>query len=102
MSVTQFSIFPVGVRESLSKDVAKILDIIDKSGLSYQFTAMSTIVEGNWDEVMALIKKCRDAMRKSHSRIYTSIVIDDRKRARKRLSGKVEAVENILNRKLQK
>jgi len=98
--LAQFSIFPVGAKESLSKEVAKILDIVDKSGLSYRFTPMSTIVEGNWDDVMALVKKCHNAMRKSNNRIYTSIVIDDRKGARKRLTGKVEAVEKVLKRKL--
>jgi uncharacterized protein (TIGR00106 family) len=100
--LVQFSVFPVGAKESLSKDVAKVLDIIDKSGLSYKFTPMSTIVEGNWDDVMALVKKCHHAMRRSHGRIYTSIVIDDRKGARGRLTGKVDAVEKVLNRKLQK
>ena len=100
--LAQFSVFPVGSKESLSKDVAKILDIIDKSGLTYRFTPMSTIVEGNWEAVMALIKKCHDRMKKSHNRIYTSIVIDDRKGAKKRMTGKVEAVEKVLNRKLQK
>lgn len=99
--LTQFSVFPVGSKESLSKDVAKILDIVDKSGLSYRFTAMSTIVEGSWDDVMALIKKCRNAMRRSHRRIYVSITIDDRKKTGRRLTGKVDAVENILKRKLQ-
>jgi uncharacterized protein (TIGR00106 family) len=100
--LAQFSIFPVGSAESLAKEVAKVVDIIDKSGLHYRFSAMSTTVEGDWDEVMALIKKCRDEMRKENNRIYTSIVIDDRKGAKKRLSGKVEAVENVLKRKLQK
>ncbi len=100
--LAQFSIFPVGAKQSLSKDVAKTLDIIDKSGLSYKFTPMSTIVEGNWENVMALIRKCHNAMKRSHNRIYTSIVIDDRKGAKKRLTGKVESVEKILKRKLQK
>ncbi len=100
--LAQFTIFPVGKGESLSKDVAKILDIIDKSGLTYKFSPMATTVEGDWDEVMALIKKCRDRLRKTNDRIYTSIVIDDRKRARNRLSGKVEAVEKVLKRKLSK
>ena len=100
--VAQFSIFPVGAGESLSKDVAKILDIVDKSGLSYTFTPMSTIVEGSWEEVMALITRCHTAMKRSHNRVYTSIVIDDRKGAKHRLSGKVEAVEKVLKRKLQK
>jgi len=100
--LAQFTVFPVGTRESLSKEVAKSLDIIDKSGLSYKFTPMATIVEGNWDEIMALIKKCHDAMKRTNGRIYTSIVIDDRKGARKRLTGKVEAVEKVLKRKLSK
>ncbi len=98
--LAQFSIFPVGAKESLSKDVAKILDIVDTSGLSYKFTPMSTIVEGDWDEVMALIKKCRDAMRESNNRVYVSIVIDDRAGAEHRLTGKVESVESELKRKL--
>lgn len=100
--LAQFTVFPVGAEESLSEDVAKSLDIIDKSGLSYKFTPMATIVEGEWDEIMALIKKCHDTMRGSHNRIYTSIVIDDRKGAENRLTGKTEAVEKVLNRKLHK
>ncbi len=99
--LAQFSVFPVGADESLSGEVAKILDIIDKSGLSYKFTPMATIVEGEWDAVMALIKECRDTMRRSNNRVYVSIVIDDRKDARDRLSGKVESVETVLKRKLQ-
>jgi len=99
--LAQFSIFPVGSKESLSKDVAKILDIIDKSGLSYRFTPMSTVVEGTWDEVMGLVKKCHHAMKKANNRIYTSIVIDDRRGARGRLTGKVESVEKVLKRKLK-
>jgi len=100
--LAQFTVFPVGAKESLSKDVAKSLDIIDKSGLSYKFTPMATIVEGEWDEIMALIKRCHETMRESHNRIYTSIVIDDRKGAKNRLTGKTEAVEKVLNRKLHK
>lgn len=100
--LVQFSVFPVGAGESLSAEVAKMLDIVDKSGLSYKFTPMSTIVEGGWDEVMALIKKCRDRMRRSNNRVYLSIVIDDRKGATRRLTGKVESVETALNRKLKK
>jgi len=99
--LVQFSIFPVGAGESLSRGVAKILDIVDKSGLSYRFTPMSTIVEGDWDEVMALVKKCRDTMRRSNNRVYISLTIDDRKGAKNRLTGKVEAVEKVLKRKLK-
>lgn len=100
--LAQFTIFPVGSGESLSKDVAKILDIIDKSGLTYRLSSMATTVEGDWDEVMALVKKCRDRLKEENDRIYTSIVIDDREGAVGRLTGKVEAVEKVLKRKLSK
>lgn len=99
--LAQFSIFPVGAKESLALEVAKVIDIIDKSGLSYKTTAMSTTVEGNWEEVMALISKCHRVMKRGHNRVYTSIVIDDRKGVSRRLTGKVEDVEKVLKRKLQ-
>ena len=99
--LAQFTVFPVGHGEGMAKEVAKVIDIIDKSGLSYRTSAMSTVVEGNWDEIMALIGKCHHAMRRAHSRVYTSIVIDDRKGAKKRLTGKVEDVEKVLKRKLK-
>ena len=99
--LAQVSIFPVGAKESLAREVAKIIDIIDKSGLSYRTTAMNTIIEGNWDEVMALVKKCHNVMKRSHNRVYTSIVIDDRKGAKKRLTGKVEDLEKVLKRKIK-
>jgi uncharacterized protein (TIGR00106 family) len=100
--LAQFSVFPVGAGQSLAKEVAKIIDMIDRSGLPYTTTAMSTVVEGNWDEVMALVKKCHMSLRRAHGRIYTSIVIDDRKGAVRRLTGKVDDVEKILKRKLHR
>lgn len=99
--LAQFSIFPVGAKEALAKDVAKIVDLIDKSGLPYKVGAMGTVVEGEWNEIMALIGKCHRAMRRTNRRVYTSIVIDDRKGARNRLAGKVQDVEAVLKRKLR-
>ena len=97
-----FSTFPINKGESLSAEVAKVIDAISKSGLPYQTTAMGTIVEGQWDEVMALIKKCHYLVRKSNNRVNTRISIDDRKGARGRISGKVESIEARLGRKVNK
>jgi uncharacterized protein (TIGR00106 family) len=100
--LVQFSIFPVGSKEELSKPVAKIIDIIDKSKLPYQTTAMNTIIEGSWDEIFRLIKKCHLAMKKEHNRVYLVITCDDRKGAKGRLKGKVNDVEKILKRKIKR
>ena len=100
--VAEFSIMPIGKGEMLSGLVAEIVDIIDQSGLSYQLTAMGTIVEGNWDDVLGLIKRCPDKMRESSARVYTSITVDDRNTGVSRLKGKVADVEHILGRGIRK
>ncbi len=40
---------------------------------------MGTVIEGNWDRVMGLIKKCHASVSKDEARVLTSITIDDRK-----------------------
>ncbi|PKK84527.1 MAG: hypothetical protein CVT49_02830 [candidate division Zixibacteria bacterium HGW-Zixibacteria-1] len=97
----QFSMFPVGKKESASAEVAKIINIIDKSGLSYKTSAMSTVVEGEWEAIMKLINKCRLQMRRNNNRVYMVMTMDDRKGAKKRLTGKVESLERKLKRKIK-
>jgi uncharacterized protein (TIGR00106 family) len=100
--IVEFSIVPIGKGEELAGLVAKIIDIVDRSGLPYQLTSMGTIVEGEWDDVLGLIKECHGKMRREASRVYTHITIDDRERAKDRILGKVEDVEKTLGRRLKK
>jgi len=100
----QLTMFPTGRKgESVSGDVAKVIDIIDRSGLTYRLTPMATCIEGGWDEVMSVINKARRALRRAgHSRIYISIVIDDRKAATGRIRGKIDSIEKKLGREVSK
>lgn len=100
--LVQFSMFPIGKGESVGKYVAKIVNLVDRSGLPCQTTSMSTIVEGEWDEVFGLIKRCHNLMKKEANRIYIVITIDDRKKGKNRIKGKVETIEKILKRKIKK
>jgi len=100
--LASFSVLPVGVGEALSEHIARILAIIDESGLDYRLGAMQTTVEGEPDEVIALIMKCHRAMRDAAPRVITSITLDDREGAEGRLTGKVEDVERVLGRKLDR
>lgn len=99
--LVEFSIVPLDKGEHLSKYVAKAIDIIDKSKLNYRTTAMGTLVEGDWDKVMGLIKKCHTALAKESNRISTSIKIDWRKGDRGAIERKVAAVEKQLGRKIK-
>jgi uncharacterized protein (TIGR00106 family) len=100
--LVSLSIFPTDKGESVSKYVAKTIDIVDKSGLPYRTSAMSTVVEGSWDGVFKVIKKCHDSMMKESNRVYMVITIDDRKKAKNRLTGKVNRIEQVLKRKINR
>jgi uncharacterized protein (TIGR00106 family) len=77
----EFSMSPLGKGESVGKYVARSLDIIDKSGLDYRLHAMGTVIEGEWDEVFAVVKKCFERMRRDCARVTVSIKVDYRKGA---------------------
>ena len=58
MVLLEFAMAPTGQGESMSAQVARILDVIDKSGVPYQLTPMGTILEGEWDDVMRVVTTC--------------------------------------------
>ena len=94
--IVDFSIAPVGEGESLSSYVAEVFRIIQASGLSYEHHAMGTNIEGDWDEVMALIKACRDRVIERSNRVSISIKIDDRKGVTDGLSRKVASAKEKM------
>ncbi len=100
--LAEFSIVPLDKGVSLSDYVSKIIDMVDESGIDYRLTPMGTVVEGDWDEVMELIGDCHEEMRKHSDRIETNIIIDDRKGAENRISGKIESVEEKFGKELKK
>lgn len=100
--LVSFSIFPLDKGESVGRYVAKMIDIVDKSGLSYRTSAMSTVVEGSWDNVFKVIKRCHQSMMKECKRAYMVLTIDDRKGAKNRIKGKVDKIEKVLKRKINR
>lgn len=101
MVLLEVSMSPLGKGESVGKYVARSLEIIDKSGVEYRLNPMGTVLEGEWDEVMAVVKQCYERMRKDCNRISCSIKIDYRKGAAGRLDSKVASVQKRLKRRLK-
>ncbi|HPD61292.1 MAG TPA: MTH1187 family thiamine-binding protein [Thermodesulfobacteriota bacterium] len=102
MLMVEVSMFPVDKGESLSEYVSKVLSIIDKSGLPYRVNPMGTVIEGEWDKVMEVIKKCHVALENDCRRIYTSIKIDYRKGGGTRMEAKIESIEQKIGKALTK
>jgi len=101
MVTVDFSGFPVGKGEHLSKYVAKSLDIIDKSKVKYQFGPMGTTLQGSWDDVFKVVKQCFNVMGKDANRVYGTLKIDvQTKGKKKKISERMESVEKKLGRKL--
>ncbi|MCD6259298.1 MAG: MTH1187 family thiamine-binding protein [Helicobacteraceae bacterium] len=100
----EFAMFPTSdeCREgsSVSKQVSKIIDVIDKSGAAYQLTPMGTIIEvGSMKEALGIIELAYEQL-SDCERIYSSLKFDIRKNCENRLKTKIESVEKNLQRKV--
>jgi uncharacterized protein (TIGR00106 family) len=99
--LTLVSMTPLGEGESVSKYVAKVVDIIDRSGLPHVVTPMGTIIEGDdWDNVMAVLKKGFEAVKQECPRISIVMKIDYREGKTGRIKAKIDSLEEKLGRDL--
>jgi uncharacterized protein (TIGR00106 family) len=100
MVLLEFSMSPLGKGESVGRYVARSLDIIDKSGVAYRLNPMGTVLEGEWNDVFQVVRKCYERMKKDCNRISCTIKVDYRKGHKGRLDSKVASVEKRLKRKM--
>jgi len=96
----EFSMSPFDKGESLSRYVARSLEIIDKSGVPYRLNPMGTVIEGEWDECLEVVRACFERMAHDCERISCSIKIDYRKGRTGRLRSKIAKVEQIIGKEL--
>jgi uncharacterized protein (TIGR00106 family) len=100
--LAEFTIIPIGVGESLGDRIARVVQIVEDSGLPYKANPMGTVVEGKWEEVMAVIKNCHEASLKDAPRLITSITIDERPGKPNRIDEKIKSVEKRLGKEVKK
>jgi uncharacterized protein (TIGR00106 family) len=101
MVLLEFAMVPSGQGESMSAAVARILDVIDRSGVAYQLTPMGTILEGDWDQVMGVVTACFKTLQADCPRISMNCKVDYRAGSQSRLRSKIDKVEQHLGRKLK-
>ena len=100
--MAEFSIVPIGKGESVSQYVAECLRIVEASGVAYRINPMGTVLEGDYDKVMAVIRECHMRVMEMAPRVVTSVKIDDRRDKKATLDSKIAAVEMILGKELKK
>jgi uncharacterized protein (TIGR00106 family) len=91
-----FSVTPLGVGEDVADYVADAVRVVRDSGLPNRTDAMFTTVEGDWDEVMDVVRRAVDAVAAKAPRVSLSLKADLRPGVTGALASKVEAVERRL------
>ena len=90
------AISPVGTGEELSADVAEVIRVIRESGLPNRTNSMSTEIEGDWDEVMDVIKRATFVLAEKGIRTELVLKADIRPGFTDTMHAKVDKVESIL------
>ena len=91
-----FSVTPLGVGDAVGEYVADAVRVVRDSGLPNHTDAMFTTVEGDWDEVMAVVKRAVDAVAAKAPRVSVVLKADIRPGAASALTAKVESLERHL------
>lgn len=102
MLLAEVSFTPLDKGPSVSAWVAKAIDVIDQSGLPYRVCPMGTCIEGEWDEVMAVLTRCFHVLAGECERISVSFKGDWRRGQSGRLVSKVDRVEEQLGRPVRR
>ena len=81
---------------SVSEAVAAAINVVRESGLPYETTSMFTTLEGEWDELMAVIQKCVDVVETYSPRVSLVMKADIRPGYTGQMAAKVDRVNAIL------
>ncbi|TNY35792.1 MTH1187 family thiamine-binding protein [Thermomonospora catenispora] len=91
-----FSVTPLGAGEGVGELVAEAVRVVRASGLPNRTDAMFTTIEGEWDEVMAVVKAATEAVAARAPRVSVVLKADIRPGVTDALTAKVESVERRL------
>jgi len=94
--LAELSIFPLDKGVSLAAYVARAVKIIQDSGLAHQFGPMSTVIEGDWDQVMDVVGRCQADLARDCDRILVYLRLDCRRGRQNAMETKVRSVRDRL------
>ena len=90
------AIAPFGVGDELVSYVADVIEVIRASGLPSRTTSMFTEIEGEWDDVMKVVKEATFVLAEKGIRTEVVLKADIRPGFTDMLNGKVDKVEKGL------
>lgn len=96
--IIDLCVVPVGVGVSVSRHVAACQQVIEDAGLDHQMHAYGTNIEGDWDDVMAAVRRCHEVVHEMGApRITTTMKLGTRVDRSQRMQDKVDSVQRLLD-----
>nr|WP_297458328.1 MTH1187 family thiamine-binding protein [uncultured Halomonas sp.] len=97
--IADLSVIPIGVGASVSDYVAACERLIEEAGLNHRLHAHGTNIEGPWDEVTAVVKRCHETLHEMGApRIHTTLKLGTRSDREQTIDQRVTRVEELLGR----
>jgi uncharacterized protein (TIGR00106 family) len=94
--IVAFSVTPLGTGVDVGRAVAEAVRVVRASGLPNRTDAMFTMIEGEWNEVMEVVKQATDAILEVAPRCSLVLKADIRPGVTDAMTAKVETVERYL------
>lgn len=99
--LADLTIIPIGSSTHTSELLAEVLRVVDGSGIRYQLTPTATVLEGTWEEITAVAKRCHAVARKTTSHVVTLLRFeddgDDENKLLRNVASVEEKAEQALN-----
>jgi uncharacterized protein (TIGR00106 family) len=100
MAIVEVSVVPLGTKTpSVSQYVARAIKVLQREkGIGYEMTAMGTIIEGDLDRILVVVKKMHDAtFGEGVGRVLTTVRIDDRRDKTQGMKEKLASLKKKLH-----
>ena len=92
-AIVSFTLVPVGAGVSVSPYIAAVVRVLEESALTFELNSNSTNVEGEWEDVFAVIKRCHEVVHgQGAPRIHTCIQVGTRIDREQRMAEKLDSV----------
>ena len=100
--LVELSVIPLQGGNSVSDEIAEVLALVHASGLPYQLTPSGTCIEGEWEDVMTLVRQCHEQARRRSPHVVTTLKIEDEEGATNKLRSNVASVEQKVGHSLER
>jgi uncharacterized protein (TIGR00106 family) len=99
MAIAEVSVVPLGTKTpSVSQYVARAIKVLEQEkAVKYETTAMGTIIEGDLDSILAMVKKMHEGIfGEGVARVLTTVKIDDRRDKSQSMKAKLDSLKKRL------